>query len=183
MLRRIITLIALSLLLVGPAFAKDKFSCDVDDTSGSFTRIDPTNTGPDGSLRTYVRQLNLNSGGAAYQFITGVPDFLLATGTRSPYVGSWECREDGKLLATFLQSVYVPTTDLGIDDVELVGHQVITYLMTVENDDLLKLIQSRARTYFMGEDPTDPLGGHLGSEFFSDIPYVRLKPTDADLTP
>jgi len=191
---RVITLIALSLFLVAPAFAGNKGNggdCKDQKVTGSYNRvIDGTFSDGYGVVipRTYLRQLNLNAGGTVNQQQSTPLDGAINVGAHSSWLGSWECRKDGKLLVNVLHANYEPIPAGAIfpgshEDLYLLEHLRTTYLFTVEDNDTLKLIQAVARFYDMTEDPTDPNAGTLGTEDFDEYLYKRLKPSDADLTP
>jgi len=193
--KRVITLILLSLFLVGPAFAKKGASggCKAKDVVGSYTRIiDGTffdfDVPADVHERIYFRQLNINPGGTVYQAESSGPDVMINFGKRSQWSGAWKCRSDGKLLVTMLVAIYLPVPEDEYfpgshQDLAIVTNRRVTYLFSVEDKNTLKLVQAIGRRYDMTEDPSDPAGGTLGSEFFGERFYTRLIPSDADLTP
>ncbi len=140
----------------------------------------------DGSvIHTFVFQLNLQSDGTATQYWTGLPDYLLTLGSGSPWIGSWACRNDGKLIVTLLRASYAPVSP-GVNnptnDIELVSHVRSTYLFTVDDDNSLTRIQGRSRVYAPADDPSIVTGGTLGTISNLAVPYKRLIASDSDLT-
>ena len=137
-------------------------------------------------LHTFVFQLNLDSDGSATQYWTGLPDYILTLGTGSPQIGSWKCRNDGKLIITLLSAGYAPVDPdpplhNPTNDVSLAFHTRTTYLFTVDDDNTLTRIQSRSRTYDVNEDPSIATGGTLGDIDNHTRQYKRLSASDADL--
>lgn len=184
-----ITLAALVTLLMMSSTAFADGGCSPDKVPGSYTRSDPQpDTFGNGSMvaRTYVFQLNLNSDGTAYQYWTGFPDFLIELGTGSPFVGSWKCRSDGKLVVVLINAEYNPVsispgTGLPTADIELILHSRYTYLFSVETNNTLKRLKARTRRYGPTEDPSDPTAGTLFPASSLTVIYKRLKASDADL--
>jgi hypothetical protein len=166
--------------------------CKPDNVAGSYTRADPnTDVFANGTLvaHTFLYQLNLHSDGTADQYWTGFPDYIMELGTASPWIGSWKCRNDGKLVVTVIRALYNPIPPspacvfpcVPVPDIELSGHVRSTYLFSVENSNTLKRVQSRARVYFVTDDPSDPTAGTLFPKSFTEDVYKRLKASDADL--
>jgi hypothetical protein len=153
-----------------------------------FTDIWGDGTGVD---HAYAFQLNLASDGTAYQSWTGLPDIMLSSGTGSPWVGSWTCRSDGKLVVTLLNASYLPTTDASNHpstvqypppvDLFLLRHTRTTYLFSVTDGNTLTRLQARARVYDSTQDPSDPNGGTLRPLQTAIVNYSRLLASDADL--
>ena len=138
-----------------------------------------------GVNHTVLFQLNLQSDGTAFQNWTAFPDLMLNGGTGTPYVGSWNCREDGKLVVTLIDAGFTPTTDThgnpSLVDLLLLFHQRVTYLFTVTDGDTLTRIQARSRRYSVTEDPSDPTAGTLRPLDTTIAVYKRLVASDADL--
>jgi hypothetical protein len=191
----LLALVALSVFMVIPAFAQDK-GCKTGKVVGSYTRTQTlTDLWGDGTnvSHTVIFQLNLQSDGTALQNWTGFLDIPLSSGTASPYIGSWKCREDGKLVVTLINAIYAPTRDALNDvlhpllpfrppvDLLLLFHQRVTYLLSVTDVNTLTRIQARARTYDVTQDPSDPDGGTLGALDTSEFTYKRVVASDADL--
>ena len=135
--RGFIALIALSLLIAGSAFAGKKDNpgeCKDQKVVGSYTRVtDGTFTDSYGNVidRTYLRQLNLNAGGTALQQQSTPLDGLINIGAHSPWMGSWACRKDGKLLVNVQNALYQPIPADTIypgshEDLYLVNHTRVT---------------------------------------------------------
>ena len=157
-------------------------------TSSSFPDIwgDGTNI-----AHSYVYQLNLHSDGTATQDFSGFPDIMLSGGTGTPFVGSWTCRKDGKLVVTMITTAYGTTTDAvnhpaSVPDAPAIDLFLVlnlrnTYLFTVTDDNTLTRIQARTRRYFAADDPSDPSGGLLRPLNTTQVVYKRLVASDADL--
>jgi hypothetical protein len=200
----VLAVAGLSMLTVMPASAqvyaqgstqgKAPAGCKTGKFVGSYTHTDtfPDMWG-DGSDISHelVFQLNLHGDGTAYQYWTGFPDLAPSLGTQSPYVGSWACRSDGKLVVTFITALYLPTTDAKNHpttvpdpapvDAVLWRHYRVTYLLSVTDGNTLTKIQSRSRYYEVTEDPSDPAGGTLNALNSTVVQYKRLVASDADL--
>ncbi len=183
-------LIALSIFMVMPAFAQSA-GCKTGKFVGSYVRaiLFPDVWG-DGSniAHTFLYQLNLNADGTVYENFTGLPDLMLSAGSGTPSVGNWQCRKDGKLVVTIVNTGYFPTTDAAMHgiltvptDLFLGFHSRDTYLFTVTDDNTLTRIQARSRRYPAGQDPTDPSGGILRPLNTTVVNYKRLVASDADL--
>lgn len=172
-----------------PAFSQS--GCKNGKFAGSYvTTVTFPDVWGDGSniKHTFVLQLNLHSDGTVFENYTGLPDLMLSSGTGTPSVGSWQCRQDGKLIVTLINTGYVPTNDAashGIPNVPvdllLLFHSRTTYLFAVNDENTLTRIQARSRTYAAAEDPTDPNGGTLRPLNISAVDYKRLVASDADL--
>jgi hypothetical protein len=186
--------LALLMVIATPAIAQGTAGCKTSKFIGSYTSSTsfPDIWG-DGSnvAHTFVSQLNLHSDGIATQEFTGGPDIMLSGGTGTPFVGSWICRKDGKLVVTFITAIYGPTTD-AINhpttvpdpppvDLFLVASSRFTYLFTVTDDNTLTRIQARRRNYLPAEDPSDLAAGSLRPLNTSLVEYKRLVASDADL--
>ena len=184
MLRKVtINLTVVLILLAGTAFGAN---CKNGKFVGSYTspNLDVDLFGDGSVVHSLVFQLNLRSDGTADQYWTGAPDYLINLGSGSPWIGSWDCRNDGKLVVTMLRASYVPTTPSANavnPDIELLNHVRNTYLFSIDDQNTLTRIQSRARVYDIHDDPTDPAGGTLGTISNAHVVYRRLIATDADL--
>jgi len=141
----------------------------------------------DGSVtHSFVFQLNLHSDGTATQYWTGADDYIINAGTGSPWIGSWKCRDDGKLVVTLITANYTPVApgsnpNVGAADIRLIHHFRTTYLFSVDSENTLTRVQVRSRTYGPNDDPTDPAGGTLGTLSTTTETYTRLGASDADL--
>jgi hypothetical protein len=138
-----------------------------------------------GVNHTVLFQLNLHSDGTVFQYNTGFPDIMLNSGTATPYVGSWTCRNDGKLVVTVINAVFTPTTNTHGNpspmDLLLLFHRRITYLFAVTDDDTLTRTEVRVRQYSVTQDPSDPTAGTLKPLNTTVAVYKRLVASDADL--
>lgn len=191
-----VALVAFTVFMVIPAFAQKsekskKEGCRNGDVVGSYTHatVFPDIWG-DGSgvSHTYILQLNLHSDGTVYQEASGLPDVMLSQGSGTPLVGSWICRNDGKLVVTAINSAYVPTPDAPAHgfinvpvDLLLQFHFRTTYLFSVTDENTLTRIQARSRRYTPAQDPTDPNGGTLSPLNTNVVVWKRLVASDADL--
>lgn len=155
---------------------------------GSFTRtqLDQNVFGDNSVRHSWIFQFNLHSDGSATQNWTGTSDFMINTGTTSPWIGSWKCRDDGKLVVTVINAIYTPVAaasnpNLVVQDLSLANYIRTTYLFSVDNENTLTRIQARARTYGPNDDPTDATGGTLGPLSTTTVSYTRFVASDADL--
>lgn len=188
-----IWLLAAALLIFTtlPAIAGPKVGCNAFKFTGSFTRprLNEDVLG-DGNLHSYVNQLNINADGSLIVVWTAAPDYMINAGTGTPFVGSWTCRPDGKLLINFIYATFLPVTpaedstgQLTAQDLRLANHFRVTQLWTVDSDNQMTVIQSRTRIYQASDDPTDPNGGRIRDPLNTTTAiYTRLIPSDADLT-
>lgn len=187
--KTIFALWLLSVLMVTPVFAE--VGCRNGKFVGSYVRAFPV---PDiwgdgsGVQHTFVYQLTLNDDGNVYEQFSGFPDLMLSSGSGTPSIGNWQCRNDGKLVVTIINTAYVPTSDAALHgilnvpvDLFLLFHSRTTYLFAVTDANTLTQIQARSRRYAPAEDPTDPNGGTLRPLNTSTIDYKRLVASDADL--
>lgn len=161
-------------------------NCKNDKFVGSYTNTNANvDVFGDGSvIHTFVNQLTLNENGTANLYWTGYNDYLINLGTGSPAIGSWDCRNDGKLVVTLITGVYTPSVPNGnapSPDVTLVQHYRTTYLFAIDNKNTIRRIQSRTRRYTPAQDPGDPTGGTLGALNNTEFTYNRLIASDADL--
>jgi hypothetical protein len=171
-----------------PALATPKTGCRKFNFTGSFLAPDLNRDvfGDGSTIHSFAFQLTLNSDGTATQYWTGLPDYALNLGTGSPQIGSWTCRDDGKLIISLIQASYAPVgpgpnPNVVNADVELFSHSRTTYLFSVDNDNTLTRLQSRTRTYDPSEDPTNASAGTLGTLSTLTRTYTRQSATDADL--
>lgn len=186
--RTIFSVIVLSFFLASPAlFAKkaDDSVCKVATVAGSYVRVKQANYS--GVDRTFLLQLNLSSDGIALQNFTGGLDLIDYYGGESNDIGSWECREDGKLLVTMYRAEYPaistdPFTAGPIQAAELRRHFLVSYLFIVTSADTLTTVEIGLKEFDMSEDPTDPAAGILRNPDLNEYEYNRVKPTDAYLT-
>ena len=180
-----LSLVALVFMVI-PAFADA--GCRNGRFVGSYTRPQTLNdiwADSTGVNHTVLFQLNLQSDGTAFQYWTGLPDLMLNGGTGSPFVGSWKCRDDGKLVVTLISAGYTPTTDTHGNaspvDLILFQHTKSTFLFTVTDDDTLTRTQARSRRYSVTENPSDPAAGALRPLDSTVVVYKRLVASDSDL--
>ena len=133
--------------------------------------------------RTFIYQLTFYRDGIVEQYWTGSPDYVLSLGTNTPWIGSWTCRSDGKLLVSTLRGNYspVPGAPPVQSDIAIVGHRRNTFLFSVVDRNTLDRIQYRTRDYNNSEDPTDPNAGTLCPLDTTVIEYKRFKASNADL--
>lgn len=189
MLKKFLILTAITIFMSAAVFAAPKTGCRKFNFTGTF--LSPslnTDAFGDGQvIHSYAFQLTLHADGTANQYWTGLPDYMINLGSGSPQIGSWTCRDDGKLVLILVQGSYLPvtTTDdpfhLTSPDITLLSHSRTTYLFSVDDDNTVTRIQSRTRTYTPAQDPTDATGGSLGSVSSLVRSYKRLAATDADL--
>lgn len=186
--KTLLALAAIAIFLAAPALAAPKTGCKKFNFIGTFLAPSESDVFDDGNIHRFAFQLTFNSDGTVNQFWTGLPDYLINAGTGSPQIGSWTCRDDGKLVMVWLQASYFPVTPtqypvLTSQDVRLLNHSRTTYLFTVDNDNTVTRIQSRTRRYTPLQDPTDPAGGTLLDPPDPQITttYHRLIASDADL--
>jgi hypothetical protein len=185
MVKKMFVLAAMVVFTVGSAYAAN---CRNGKFAGSYVSSPnaPTDLFGDATVvHTFVFQLTLHSDGTASQYWTGLPDYELTLGTGSPWIGSWTCRNDGKLVVSLLRASYLPVAP-GVNnptnDIELLGHFRSTYLFTIDDDNTVTRIQARSRTYGPDEDPSIATGGTLGAISNAAVPYKRLVASDSDLT-
>jgi len=185
--KMMIALMGLAVFAVVPAFAA--IDCKKGGFFGSYTRSDPNFDvfGDGTTFHSLVFQLTLHTDGTANEFWTGLPDYTITLGTGSPWIGSWTCRSDGKLVVTMINGSYTPVT--GTDpntgnptpDIALFRTSRTTYLFTIDDANTLTRTESRARRYTPAQDPTDPSGGTLAALNTTSFVYKRLTASDADL--
>ena len=177
-----------ALLLMGiPALAdNDNAGCKNGKFVGSYTTALPNQDvfGDGNFIHTWIYQLNLHSDGTADQNFTAGLEFPINTGSQGPWIGSWICRSDGKLVVTLLRSFYNPTgptLDTTYADIQLGGYNRFNFLFSVEDNNTLKRVLRRYRTYGANDDPTDPNGGTLHPLETNQVVYKRVVASDADL--
>lgn len=101
---------------------------------------------------SFVRQWNFNRDGTLISTSTAAPEDAANSGTGTPIVGSWECREDGKIIATYTYARY--NGNWAVRD-----HIRMTALVTITDENTLRRTALVARFYQPGEDVTNPNGG------------------------
>src|SRR5215469_5567829 len=112
----LLSLVALSVFMVTPAFSDVLGGCKTGLFIGSFTNntlANFTDLWGDGTnvVNWTIFQLTLHIDGTVTQEFTGAPDIMLSFGTETQRVGSWKCRSDGKLVVTLIWADFAPTTD------------------------------------------------------------------------
>jgi len=188
-------LVAFAVLLVfmvTPAFSQG--TCRSGMFVGTYTNVFTyTDLWGDGSnvVNVVLNQLTLHSDGTARLNSTGFPDLMLSFGIAPSQIGSWTCRNDGKLVVTLLFGVLAPTTDAKGHlstvpdpppvDLLIFGHTRVTFLISVTDASTLTITQTGRRHYHPTEDPTDPNGGRLGPLETDEVVYKRLVASEADL--
>ena len=184
MFKKGILVLTIVLSIAVCAFAGD---CNNENFYGTYTRVDaPTDVMGDGAvIHQYVYSLVLAPGGAAYQYWTGLNDYQTTFGTGTPSVGSWKCREDGKLVVTYLLSSFAPVGPdayIPYPDVSLATNYRTTLLFRVNGKNKITRIQGRTRAYSASDVPTNAAGGTLGALSTTHVVYNRLIADDSDLT-
>ena len=107
----VVAFLTLSMFTVLPAFPQGNGNagCKNGKFIGSYTHVDtfPDIWG-DGSNVEHqiIQQLNLHSDGTVTNENAGGPDIMLSAGLSTTLVGSWTCRNDGKLVVTVIFAVY-----------------------------------------------------------------------------
>lgn len=181
----VLTIVSIAIFAVVPAFAA-KTGCEKYNFLGSYTRVDPpSDVFGDGSvIHQYIYQLNLTGDGSVRQYWTGLPDYQINFGTGSESIGSWTCRNDGKLVVQYIFATYAPAAispNTPNPDIRLLRHTRVTVLFDVPDDNTLVRVQARARTYSAASDPTNAAGGTLGAINNTQFTYSRLVASDSDL--
>jgi hypothetical protein len=187
--RAIIALFAITVFMSVTALAAPKVGCKKFNFIGTFLAPSESDVFGDGHIHKFAFQLTFSSDGTVNQYWTGLPDYIINAGTGSPQIGSWTCRDDGKLVMVWLQASYIPITvdqdpvNLTSQDVTLLSHSRTTYLFTVDSDNTITRLQSRTRRYTPTQDPTDAAGGTLlaAPDPQTVATYTRLTASDADL--
>lgn len=185
--RNVILSLAVLLFLVMPAFAdNDNAGCKSGHFVGSYNAVFSNQDvfGNGTVIHTWIEQLNLHSDGIAELNNTANLEYPINAGSQGPWIGSWQCRSDGKLVVTLLRSFYNPvgpTPNTTYADIELGGYNRFTYLFSVEDKDTVKRVARRIRRYGANEDPTDPSGGTLFPLETNEVVFKRLNASGADL--
>ena len=190
----LLSLVALSMFMVTPAFPQGILGCKTFLFIGTYTNLqtipdiwgDGTNV-----LNQTIDQLTLHIDGTVSVENTSARLLMLSAGTFSQQTGSWKCRSDGKLVVTLIWANYFPTTDAishpttvpNPPPVDLVvgNHIRGTFLFSVTDLSTLTLTQSRSRVYDPTQDPTNPTIGALRPLHNVAVVYKRLVASDADL--
>lgn len=186
-LKSAVICVAALLFMVMPALAdNDNAGCKNGKFVGSYTTVLPDQDvfGNGSVIHTWIYQLNLHSDGTADQTFSAGLEYLINTGSQSPWIGSWTCRQDGKLVVTLLRTFYSPTgptANTTYADIQLGGYNKFTFLFSVEDINTLKRLDRRIRSYGANEDPTNPSGGSLGPHNPAEVIYKRVVASDADL--
>lgn len=184
-----LALCGISLTMAASALANTSTGCLAKTFFGTYTSVEQyenVDVRGDGAVfedRTFIYQLTFYRDGIVEQNWTGSPDYILSLGTNTPWIGSWTCRSDGKLLVTTLRGIYAPAPGVqGVPaDLAIVGHRRNTILFSVIDRNTLDRIQYRTRDYNNSENPTDPTAGTLFALDTSVVEYKRLKASIADL--
>lgn len=186
--KTIVALFAITVFMSVTALAAPKTGCKKFNFNGSFTspNLNYDVFGDGSAIHSFVFQLTLHNDGTANQYWTGLPDYIMNLGTASPQIGSWTCRDDGKLVVTLIQGTYAPVQpgpnpNVLRSDVQLRRHYRTAYLFSVDSDNQLTKLQSRTRFYLPADDPTDAAGGTLAALNSDLVVYSRLSASDADL--
>ena len=187
-----VAFVVLLVFMVTPAFPQG--TCRSGAFVGTYTNVFTyTDLWGDGSnvVTVVLNQLTLHSDGTARFDSTGFPLLMLSFGISTAQIGSWTCRNDGKLVVTLLFGVLAPTTDAKNHpstvpdpppvDLSIFGHTRVTFLISVTNANSLTITQTRRRHYNPTEDPTDPNGGRLTPLNTDVVVYQRVVASDADL--
>jgi len=182
-----IAVAAIMILMVVPALA-DKAGCKNGKFVGTYTLADPGYDlfGDGAVVHSLVYQLTFSSDGTAHRTWSGFPDYFINLGTGSDSIGSWKCRQDGKVVATLISAIYLPVgpnshPDAPSADVRLTQTNRTTYLYEVTDDNTLTQIQRVNRRYTPAQDPTDPNGGTLGAVTGGSFAWKRLTVSENDL--
>lgn len=194
--KTIITMIALSVLMAVPAFAKKNESsgnaCKDKDVMGPYMRtiagVGFTDDYGNYQERTYLRAMLLGAGGIVHQYDGSGFDAGHNYAVRSEWNGSWACQKDGSLVVVVYVTIFLPVAEDeifpgSVHDLYTSYNEKTTYRFTVDDKDTLTLTEAVVRSYDMFEDPQDPAAGFLSPVFPSSATYSRLKATDADLMP
>ncbi|MGH9820263.1 MAG: hypothetical protein ACRD43_08845 [Pyrinomonadaceae bacterium] len=188
MLKKIMMLAAaLTVFTVIPAFADQ--NCSTGNFVGTYTRAtgvtDPVG---DGVLHNAIFQITFHADGTATQYWTGLPDYMINTGSGSINIGAWKCKNNGNVIATFLSATYspVPANDvLGtVADISLTSHVSTTYVFTITDNNTLTRTKAASTSFAPELDPTDPANASLGSPSrLNDKPFVykRLVASNYDI--
>jgi hypothetical protein len=110
----LVAVVLLSAFMVTPAFPQGIAGCKTGKFIGSYTHVnDFPDLWGDGSNVEHqlIQQLNLHSDGTVTNENAGGPDLMLSFGLSTPVIGSWTCRNDGRLVVTAIFAIYGPTTD------------------------------------------------------------------------
>ena len=123
----------------------------------------------------YIYRWNFDRDGTLIASLSGAPDDAANSGTVTPILGSWECREDGKILATYSYAQYQANWSL-------FRHIRMTALVTIPDDNTLRRTEFVARIYFPGEDVSDPNGGFkVVNKAAPGWELTRLSPAEEDV--
>lgn len=171
-------------LMVAPAFADS--GCRNNKFLGSYISPDLNfDIFGDGSvIKSYAVHLTLHADGTAQQSLTRALDYMMNIDTSTPFIGSWTCRNDGKLVVSMLAAVYVPSPiseNAPLPDLTLRSHIKNTDLFEVVDDSTLKRVQRRQRRYSASQDPTNPTAGTLRPLDTREAVFTRFVASDADL--
>lgn len=160
--------------------------CQAGSFVGTYTRAIAANDPiGNGELHASLFQLTFHADGTVNQYWTGLPDYMINLGSGGPWIGSWKCRDNGKILVTMMGSTFepaAPDANIGsVSDIKLYSHFRSTYVFEITNNQTLTRIKARSRTYAADQDPTDPDGGTLGTLSTTPLVYKKLVPSGADL--
>ena len=124
---------------------------------------------------SFVFRWNFDRDGTLVASNTAAPEDAANSGTITPIQGSWECREDGKIIATYTYARYNGNWSV-------LDHVRMTALVTIEDENTLRRTALVARFYQPGENVTDP---DAGARFVVPVTQGwelhRLRPTEQDL--
>ena len=184
----VVTAAAIMIFMVVPALGQNA-GCKNGKFVGTYTLADPNFelfSTPPSVTHSLVYQLTFSSDGTAHRTWTGFPDYFINLGTGSDSIGSWKCRQDGKVVATLISAQYLPVPpnshpEAPSADVRLTQTNRTTYLYEVTDDNTLTQIQRVNRRYTPAQDPTDPNGGTLGAVTGGSFAWKRLTVSENDL--
>jgi hypothetical protein len=124
---------------------------------------------------SFVFRWNFSRDGTLVASNTAAPEDAANSGTITPIQGSWECREDGKIVATYTYARYNGNWSV-------LDHVRMTALVTIEDENTLRRTALVARFYQPGENVTDPdAGARYVVPVTQGWELHRLRPTEQDL--
>ena len=182
-MRKLFLLVLLCVIAAGSASAANL--CKKGSFTGTYTRLYENDVFNDGThVRKYAVELVFTNSGSVILHSASALDLAINVGASGLTVGSWKCRDDGKLVVTSLVAGYYPlsiTANTPHPDMSLEMQIRATSLFEIVDNNTLRRIQQRARIYRIDEDPTDPSAGSLSPLSTIPLEYKRLEASDADL--